>query len=563
MAIIGIDLGTTTCEVCYMRDGKPFLIPGPDGKDIFTSAVAFDNKTKELLVGELAKRMLSIGPEWAVEEIKRRMGTDEKLCLGDQELSPVEVSAILLKHLKKSAEDFVQEKCDRAVITVPANFNDKQRNDTKAAGELAGFKVERIINEPTAAALGLEGAEAKDQHLLVYDLGGGTFDVSIIERNEGILEVKSSAGNTQLGGGDFDKALVQHVRNSFKDEHDVDNPDDRVTNFQLLQACEVAKKELSFSLSTSITIPIICQKDSKPLNLDLEITRAQFESLISEQIRATEKSINKAMSEAKLSMEDIDLVLLVGGSTRIPFVKDFVRGIVEDAQISDSEVDPECAVAIGAALQSSIIDGETDIIIMDRASFSFGTSVTSRINGNEVSGLYSEIIPWNSPFQRTYKDTFMTLYEDQELVRVEVFQKDSQNDGMWSRDHTILGYGELSGIPPGPAGQEVEVSFLCNLDGTLDVEAKVVNTGKKIDFRVDTGNRRQISEEEFNRLWQQSEHAKKVKTTIQIAEKRLTTIDHVELEEKVKQLKEAVISGDQEQVTKLDDEINDLLFDMD
>ena len=565
MAFIGIDLGTTTCEVCYMRDGKPFLIPGPDGKDIFTSAVAIDNKTKELLIGEQAKRMLPIGSKWAVEEIKRLMGSDEKLFLGDQELSPIELSAMLLKQLKKSAEDYIRETCDRVVITVPANFNDKQRNDTKQAGELAGFIVERLIDEPTAAALVLEGTEANNQHLMVFDLGGGTFDVSIVERNEGVLEVKSSAGDTQLGGKDFDRALAQYVRSGFLDEQGVDIFKDENAYFRLLHACEVAKKELSYSLSTSITIPFIAANEGKPLNLDLEITRAQFESLISEQITTTEKAIKAALSGAKpkLSMEDIDLVLLIGGSTRIPLVREFVNRIVGDTLVSDADVDPERAVAMGAALQTSIIAGDSDTIIMDCVPYSLGTSVISIIDGKEVPGLYSEVIPANSPMQRLFKDTFLTVYEDQERVLVEVIQKSGQNDSIWAKDHLLLGSEELSGIPPGPAGQEIEVSFLYNLNGILDVEARLVSSGQKIDFKVDSGNRRQISEEEFNRLWEQSEHAKKVKTTIQIAEKRLTTIEHEELKGKVQQLKEAVIGGDQELISKLDDEINDLLFDMD
>jgi molecular chaperone DnaK len=565
MAIIGIDLGTTTCEVSYMRDGKPFLIPGPDGKDIFTSAIAIDNKTKELLIGELAKRMLPIGSKWAVEEIKRLMGSDEKRILGDRELSPIELSAILLKHLKKSAEEFVREPCDRVVITVPANFEDKARNDTKLAGELAGFKVERIVNEPTAAALVLESTEAKNQHLLVFDLGGGTFDVSIIERNEGVLEVKSSSGDRKLGGKDFDRALAQYVRSSFLDEHGVDIFEDKEAYFNLLHACEVAKKELSYSLNTSITIPNIASKDGKPLNLDHEISRVQFESLIAEKITATENAINDALSGAKpkLSMENIDLVLLIGGSTRIPFVREFVNSKVGDTPVSYSDVDPERAVAMGAALQASIIDGDTDTIIMDCVPFSLGTSVISIIDGREIPGLYSEVIPANSPMQRQFNGTFLTVFEDQESVLVEVIQKSGQNDSIWAKDHLLLGSEELSDIPPGPAGQEIEVSFLYNLNGLLDVKAKMVSGGQKIDFKVDSGNRRQISEEEFNRIWEQSEHAKKVKTTIQIAEKRLTTIEHEELKGKVQLLKEAVISGDQELIAKLDDEINDLLFDMD
>ena len=568
MAFIGIDLGTTTSEACIYQDGNPKMIPDLWGKEIIDSVVGVDPSTREIIVGEKANRLLIEHPEDTISQIKRDMGQDIKKKLGNKELNPEEVSALILKYIKKYSEEFLGEEIARAVITVPANFNDLQRNATKKAGELAGFQVERIINEPTAAAMayGIDKQNLK-AHVMVYDLGGGTFDVTILEYHDNILDVKSSAGDNKLGGKDFDEMLVKHVADKFKEDNDVDLHEDRTALNRLTEACEKAKKELSVVKQTSINLPFIATKDNKPLALQFDISRDLFESLIKEKIDRTEKAINKALKDSKIEKEEIDTILLVGGSTRIPYVKELVKRVM--GKDPKADIDPDLAVSRGAAIQAAIIDGQEGPIIMDVVALTLGTEVVGNLGGKLVPGLFDPIIPANSPVLKEFSKQYRTVSDNQTEVNIRVYQQDSLNDSMWAKDHTLLPVSEgqsaiLSGIPAAPAGQEaVTIKFFYNSNGLLDVTGIVDSTGEEIKFNVRTTSTGQVTTTNIDELWKNSEKANKVKTTVQIAEKRLKEIgENADLEEKIKQLKKAVLDGDDDRITELDDEINELLFEL-
>jgi len=568
MAFIGIDLGTTTSEACIFQGGTPKMIPDLWGKEIIDSIVGIDSATREIIVGEKANADLISRPNETVARIKRKMGEDIKIKLGDKELSPEEISALILKYIKKYSEEFLGEKVDRAVITVPANFNDLQRNATKKAGELAGFTVERIINEPTAAAMayGINKQNLK-ANVMVYDLGGGTFDVTILEYHDDILDVKSSAGDNKLGGKDFDEMLVKHAADSFREQHEINLCEDRTALARLTEACEKAKKELSVVKRTSINLPFITTKNNAPLALQIDISRGDFESLIREKIDRTEKAINKALKDAKLTKEDINTVLLVGGSTRIPYVKEVVKRVMgKDAK---ADIDPDLAVARGAAIQAAIIDGKEGPIIMDVVPLTLGTEIVGNLGNKLVPGIFDPIIPANKPVLKDFSKKYNTVHDNQTEVDIRVYQQDSLNDSMWAKDHTLLPVSEgqsaiLSGIPPAPAGEQtVTIKFVYNVNGILDVTGLIDSTGKEIKFNVRTTSTGKITTTNIDELWKNSEKATKVKATIQIAEKRLKEIGgNTKLEEKIKQLKKAVLDGDDDLISELDDEINDLLFEL-
>ncbi|MDP8269521.1 MAG: Hsp70 family protein [Candidatus Tenebribacter davisii] len=567
--ILGIDLGTTNSVAAYYKDGKkePVTISNfstGDG-DILSSVVGIRPDTKELIVGKKAKEVIIQFSENFIQEIKREMGKDKKFQLGNKELLPEEISGLILNYIKKYSEESTGENFDRAVITVPANFNDRQRNATKKAGELAGFKVERIINEPTAAALAY-GLDNKDnKNIMVYDLGGGTFDVSVLELSAEILDIKASAGDNELGGKDFDKILLKHVYSLFKEENgfELPIPDNTGMYYKILFKCEDIKKDLSFMQSSTLNIAAITTKDGKPINLSVDISRSTLESLIGEKINDTEKSIDKALKDAKLKKDDIDTILLAGGSTRIPYVKELIERVMGKKPVQ--EIDPDRAVAVGAAIQGSIIDGETNTIIMDVCPFSLGIEVVANIGGKMMNGLYSEIIPSNYPLLKEKKELYYTTYGNQETVNIKVYQKNTLDKSEWVADNTYLGEQELSGIPPNEEGKEViSVYFTYNLNGTLDVKARIESTGKEESFQL--GSQKQFEDTttvNIEDIWQQSEKAGKIKSTIVAAEKVLNKIgEHTELEKKIYKLKEAVVKNDEELIEKLDDEITDLMFDL-
>jgi molecular chaperone DnaK len=564
--ILGIDLGTTNSVAAYYKNGNQEPVTIRDfntGDDILSSVVGIHPKTKELIFGKNAKEAIEQYPDNFILEIKREMGKDEKFQMGDKELLPEEISGLILKYIKKYSEESTGEKFDRAVITVPANFNDKQRNATIKAGELAGFKVERIINEPTAAALAY-GLDNKDnKNIMVYDLGGGTFDVTVLEYSAEILDIKASAGNNELGGKDFDKILLKHVYSLFKEENGFELPDDASIYYRVLVKCEDLKKNLSQMQSSTLSIPAITSKNGKPINLSVDITRSTLESLIGNQIDETEKAINLALKCAKLQKDNIDAIVLVGGSTRIPYVKELIERVM--GKKPKLEIDPDRAVAVGAAVQGSIIDGETNTIIMDICPFSLGIEVVANIGGKMMTGLYSEIIPSNYPQLKEKKELYYTTYDNQDTVDIKVYQKNSLDKSEWVIDHTCIGEQELSGIPPNEEGKEViSVYFTYNLDGKLDVKARIDSTGKEINFQLESQKRlEETTTANIEEIWQQSDKADKIKSTILAAEKVLGKIGkHAELENKIYDLKKALVENDEQLIEKLDDEITDLMFDL-
>lgn len=562
MAIIGIDLGTTTSEATVYRNGRPEVLRDRQGNEIVRSVVGIHHKTRELIIGDLAYNQLVNHPELTVEEIKREMGKKVTIPFGDSRLRPEEISTILLKKIKEYAEEFLGESVDSAVITVPANFNDQQRSATTVAGELAGLQVERIVNEPTAAALAFGFDTNYEGKLLVYDLGGGTFDVTILEQSSGILDIKSSSGDNKLGGKDFDRELAEWAASEFESAHGVNlRSDDRAMR-HLRQVCEKAKHELSFVEEANILSTAIVVNDGVPLSLDLEVTRETFENLISKYLERTARAIDKALRDAKLDSKDIDDVILVGGSTRIPAVHELVERKLGRKPRTD--VDPDRAVALGAAIQASIIRGESDIIIMDVCPLSLGTGVVANINGQLVPDVYDEILPANTPHLTKHTEPYHTLHDNQESVDVGIYQKDSLQDSLWCRDHTLLHSRVIEGLTPLPAGEEsLELSYTYNSDGMLDVEVKVSSTGKVESFSVHTNLQSELSAENVESLWQSSKRASEIRAAIHSAEKKLKEIgEHKLLEQKLAELKKALIEGDDPLIDRLDNELTDIVFDL-
>ena len=563
MAIIGIDLGTTTSEAAVFESGKPRMIRDKAGYEIVPSVVGIDPQTKEIIIGERARNQLLGESDWTVELIKRKMGEDSKIKLGDQEYKPEEVSAMLLKEIAGYAAAFLDEEVDRAVITVPASFNDKQRSATKIAGEMAGLVVARIINEPTAAALSFGIESTEHGKVLVFDLGGGTLDVTILDLASGMLDIKASSGDDHLGGMDFDSELAELVCEKYFASEGVDLRENIETLFRIKQACEVAKKELSFTTTSRVYIPFITSRDGKPLSLSVELSRSDFEILLEPYMSRMEKAINKALRAAKCDVENIDIVLLVGGSTRIPAVRELVERKM--GKMPRTDVDPDRAVALGAAVQASIIDGESETIIMDVCPLSLGTSVVSDINGQYVEGLYSEILPANTPQLKACKQSYFTVFDNQPSMDVDIYQKDSMSESIWCRDHTLLHSRIVDEIPEGTAKkEEVSLTFVYNLNGMLDVEVCVCSTGKTENYSVETTLRQDIDTSKLDEVLKRSEIAAGIRATIHTAEKKIKELGgHTELEDKLTELKLAIVNDDDTAIKRLDENITDIVFELD
>jgi len=560
--IIGIDLGTTTSEACiYISKSKLKMIRNEDGDDIIASVVGFDDVDKAIVIGEDASETRN-----PIEEIKRKMGENIKKTLGDKKVTPEEVSAEILKYIKKYSEESLGEKISRAVITVPANFNIKQREATIKAGEMAGFKVERIITEPTAAALAYCMENEKEEEfvkVMVYDLGGGTFDVSIGEFNNGVLEILGGSGDNELGGGDFDRLLCDYICDDFQKQHGIDLRDDKATKRTILKKAKKAKESLSTRKKILIKAPFISAKDGKPLSLDLELTRESLEGLISEMLESTRNDMQKALKSAKLKADEIDMVLLVGGSTRIPLVKKIVQD--EMGQKPKADIDPDRAVSMGAAIQGGIISGRCDAVIMDRVLYSYGISAVVNISGQDVSGYYSIIIPENAPMLKEYSETYHTVHDNQEEVIIDVYQSNN-NESFFVADQFPIKQYTLKGLPPAPTGKEsITVKFLYNQNGTVDITAIIDSTGKKVKFSaeaIEAGKKKSSDKLDLSE-WSESTIAKDFKSTIQIAEKRIKELEgHADLEKKLNDLKQAIIDEEKSLAKTLDEEINDLIFEL-
>jgi len=582
MAFIGIDLGTTTSEAAVFEEGDgPRILKDVRGNEIVDSYFGIDPKTNKPAVGEKVKSIFQSKNDLAVDQIKRQMGEEVQIPFGSEEiesqrLSPEEISAHILRHLKRSAEDQLNEDVDRCVITVPANFPDRARRATEQAGEIAGMTVERIVNEPTAAALAYGyDEEVEQEHVMVYDLGGGTFDVSIVKHMGDVLDVEASSGDPKLGGKDFDEALLWHVAEEFENEHGISIEPESGNYYRLLFECEEAKKEMSFNRRTSVHIPFFTVKDGEPVDLDVEVSRSTFEDLIGDKIDATEESIEKALEDAELSRSDVDRIILVGGSTRIPYVQQHVEKVI--GQTPRKKIDPDKAVALGAAVQSAIIDGKTDQVIMDVCPFSLGTAAMEMLQGGVRPGRYTEIIPSNSKVLREHKKTFRTIHGDQEAIDFRVYQRENTSDSKQAEidgePNVEEGFKPVTDkeieIPQLGEPQEIEATYVYNPDGMLDITIAFPEAGEEVSFQAHAGlDEEQIeqSRQKLERAWKESEYFEDVEALLEAAEDELESGMEPEKEEQLRSLlediKHALAANDGERVEALEEEITDVLFEL-
>jgi molecular chaperone DnaK len=470
--VVGIDLGTTNSVVAVMEAGKPQVIINTEGSRLTPSVVGF-TKTGERLVGELAKRQSVSNPDRTVVSIKRHMGEGYRVKIDDKEYSPEEISAMILQKLKSDAERYLGDTVKQAVITVPAYFNDSQRQATKNAGTIAGLEVLRIINEPTASALAY-GLDKQEQMLtvLVFDLGGGTFDVSILEIGGGVFEVKSTAGNTHLGGDDWDQKIVDYVAEAFKKENGIDLRADRMALQRLRDAAEKAKIELSSVFQANINLPFVTADASGPKHLDVTISRAKFEELASDLVDKCAGPTDQAIRDAKLKPEQIDRILLVGGSTRMPMIVDFVKK--KFGKEPNKDINPDECVALGAAVQGAVLSGEVkDVVLVDVTPLTLGLETKG--------GVMTRLIPRNTAIPTSKSETFTTAADFQSMVEIHVLQGERE----MASDNRTLGKFHLTDLPPAPAGvPQIEVTFDIDSNGILNVTAKDRATGKSQKIQI-------------------------------------------------------------------------------
>ena len=482
--ILGIDLGTTNSEIAIYRDGRPEVLRDDQGRIILPSVVGL-TETGELLVGEEARNQFLLYPERTVRSIKRRMGSDAKVQLGEREYKPQEISAIILSRLKEIAQARLGRPIRKAVITVPAYFSDTQRQATREAGEIAGLEVARIINEPTAAALVYEAAQHQGKRILVYDLGGGTFDVSVVRIEQGVVEVISSHGNNHLGGDDFDHKIVEHVLEHLKLKHGVDVADWPQAMARILRSAEDAKKQLSDHPYARIAEEYLAEHGGQPVNLDLELSREEYEDMIAPFIEETLGAIHIALESAGLTSSQVDEILLVGGATRTPLIR---RRLVEAFGTQPrGEVDPDLCVAMGAAIQGAAMTGtEVSAVLVDVTPYTFGTSALGERNGELYPYHYVPIIPKNTPIPARMSEVFFTVLDEQTDVDVRIYQGEN-NDAL---ENIKIGEFRVSGLSREPAGNPVIVDLALDRNGILQVSAREKKTGLERRITIDNATSR-------------------------------------------------------------------------
>lgn len=537
--IIGIDLGTTNSVVAVMEGGEPTVITTQEGGRLTPSVVGF-TKNGERLVGQLAKRQAVSNPERTISSIKRHMGTKYTVTIDGKDYTPEQISAMILEKMKGDAERYLGEKVTEAVITVPAYFNDSQRQATKDAGRIAGLDVKRIINEPTAAALAYGIDKSDDKTVLVYDLGGGTFDVSILELGDGVFEVKSTTGDTHLGGDDFDHRIMDWMTDEFKKQNGIDLTGDKMAMQRIREAAEKAKIELSSMMTTNINLPFITAGANGPQHLDMDLTRAKFDSMTSDLVDRTIQCVHTALSDAKMTVNDIDKILLVGGSSRIPAVQEAIKRVLGKEPAHG--VNPDECVAVGAAIQAGVLAGDIkDVLLLDVTPLSLGIET--------MGGVFTRIIDRNTTIPTSKKQIFSTATDNQPSVDIHVLQGERE----MAADNKTLGRFELSGIPAAPRGvPQIEVAFDIDANGIVNVSAKDLGTGKEQKITITSSG--SLSKEEVDKMVkeaQANEAADKKRresvdaknqadTLIYQAEKTVKDMEGKGHDDKIKKVQEAI-----------------------